>query len=223
MTGRTGIEDGFTLRIDGARPVTADSVEAIAAMCDAAEDHGGPGVVTLRVSGAPGHSWTTDLSVGLVSKWERALLRLERLPMVTVAVASGDCGGAALDVLLTADLRVAAPGTRLLVATDGDATWPGMALHRLTQQAGTGGIRAAAMLGVPIEADEALALRLLDRVSDDLAGAVADAAARAAALAGSELAIRRRLVLDAGTTTFEDALGAHLAACDRALRRGAGR
>ena len=35
---------------------------------------------------------------------------------------------------------------------------------------------------------------------------------------GRELAIRRRLLLDATTTSYEDALGAHLAACDRAVR-----
>jgi isomerase DpgB len=43
-----------------------------------------------------------------------------------------------------------------------------------------------------------------------------------AGVAGEELAIRRQLLLDAGHTRFEDALGSHLAACDRALRRGAG-
>jgi isomerase DpgB len=40
----------------------------------------------------------------------------------------------------------------------------------------------------------------------------------ASAAPGAELAIRRQLMLEAMTTTFEDALGTHLAACDRALR-----
>ena len=31
--------------------------------------------------------------------------------------------------------------------------------------------------------------------------------------------MRRQLMLDAATTTFENALGSHLAACDRVLRR----
>jgi isomerase DpgB len=38
---------------------------------------------------------------------------------------------------------------------------------------------------------------------------------------GAEMAIRRQLIFEAGSTTFEDALGAHLAAADRALRREA--
>jgi len=41
------------------------------------------------------------------------------------------------------------------------------------------------------------------------------------AVDGRELSIRRRLLLEAASTSFEDALGAHLAACDRALRRAA--
>ena len=38
-------------------------------------------------------------------------------------------------------------------------------------------------------------------------------------VAGAEHAIRRQLLLEAATTSYEDALGAHLAACDRELRR----
>ncbi|MEO3811633.1 enoyl-CoA-hydratase DpgB [Sphaerisporangium sp. B11E5] len=212
---------GPVLRIDGAEPLSAASVEAVLALCDAAEDHHGPGVAALRVCGAPDASFPRELSVGLVSKWERAVRRLERLPMLTVAVASGDCGGAALDVLTAADVRVAVTGTRLLIASDGEAAWPGMALHRLAQQAGTAWTRKAVLLGAPIEAEEALALHLIDTVVDDPAATLAAFAGRA--YAGTELAIRRQLIVDAGTTTFEDALGAHLAACDRALRRGAAR
>ncbi|MCZ9336264.1 enoyl-CoA hydratase/isomerase family protein, partial [Streptomyces sp. TRM76130] len=40
----------------------------------------------------------------------------------------------------------------------------------------------------------------------------------AGGLSGKELAIRRQLLFDAANTAFEDALGPHLAACDRALR-----
>ncbi|MFC6086891.1 enoyl-CoA-hydratase DpgB [Sphaerisporangium aureirubrum] len=219
----TGTEGELVLRIDGTRPMSAASVEAVQALCDRAEDHDGPGMVTLHVSGAPDASRPRDLSVGLVSKWERALRRLERLPVITVAVASGDCGGIALDVLLAADVRLAATGTRLLPAVDGDGAWPGMALHRLAQQAGTAWTRRAVLLGAPIDADEALAVHLFDRVTDDPAAALAAVAERAGTLAGAEPAIRRQLILDASTTTFEDALGAHLAACDRALRREARR
>ncbi|WP_231334623.1 enoyl-CoA-hydratase DpgB [Actinomadura graeca] len=213
--------DGRTvLRIDGAQPLSASTVQMVTAVCDRVEDHGRPGVVEVHVSGAPGPHWTSGLTAPLVTKWERAVRRLERLPMTTVAVASGDCGGTALDVLLAADLRVAERGTRLLVATDGSVTWPGMALYRLVQQAGPAAVRRAVLLGAPIETGQALALNLLDEVVDDPAGQVA-ALAASGLVSERELAIRRQLMFEAATTSFEDALGAHLAACDRALRRGA--
>ncbi|MFJ8495578.1 enoyl-CoA-hydratase DpgB [Streptomyces sp. NPDC094038] len=216
------MNDYLRVHIDGGRPPGADTVAAVGAVCDAAEDGGARGPVVLELSGTPGSGWAQGMTVGLVSKWERVLRRLERLPAVTVAVADGACGGAALDALLATDLRVATRSLRLrLPALDG-VTWPGMALHRLVQQTpGIAAIRRAALFGTPIDAAEALALHLVDEVTDDAAGAAAAAAGLAAGVPGPELAIRRQLLLDAGTVPFEEALGAHLAACDRALRLGA--
>ncbi|KES08699.1 enoyl-CoA hydratase/isomerase family protein [Streptomyces coelicolor] len=216
------MEDALTLTIDGTEPLSAASVKAVAAVCDRAEDLArddrGAGVVTVHVSGAPEGAWTSGLDVMLVTKWERVLRRLERLPMATVAVASGDCGGPALDVLLTTDIRVATPDTRMSVPRDGSATWPGMAAYRLVQQAGVGRIRRAVLFGLPIGAADAVRLGIVDELADDPAAAVAAAAELVAGLAGKEVAIRRQLLFDATTTSFEDVLGPHLAACDRALR-----
>ncbi|MCE7003171.1 enoyl-CoA hydratase/isomerase family protein [Kibdelosporangium philippinense] len=209
------------LRLDGAQPLSATSVEELVSLCDRAEDHRESGPVTIHVTGVPSADWSEGLTVGLVSKWERAVRRFERLNRVTVAVASGDCAGTALDVLLAADVRIAAAGTRLLLSWAGGATWPGMTLHRLTQQAGAAAIRRAVLLGVPIEADRALALNLIDEVSDDPAATLASLTEAAGAIDGAEIAIRRQLIFEAGSTAFEDALGAHLAAADRALRREA--
>lgn len=228
------MDDTLTLTIDGTEPLSAASVKALATICDQAEDraedqagdqaedqaggHGGSGIVTVHVTGAPEGAWTGGLDVMLVTKWERVLRRLERLPMATVAVASGDCGGPALDAFLTTDVRVAAPGTRLLVPRDGSATWPGMAGYRLAQQAGAGRIRRAVLFGLPISAAEAVRLGIVDELTDDPTAALAAAAELAGGLSGKEVAIRRQLLFDAATTSFEDALGPHLAACDRALR-----
>jgi isomerase DpgB len=209
----------LVLRLDGARPLSAASVEELDALCDFAEDHREPGPVTVHVTGAPPAGWAAGVTVGLVSKWERVVRRFERLGRLTVAVAAGDCAGTALDVLLAADVRIAAPGTRLLLAGAGGAPWPGMTVHRLTRQAGAAGIRRAVLLGAPIDADRALALNLVDEVSADPAAALAALTGTAGAVDGKELAIRRQLVFEAGSTAFEDALGAHLAAADRALRR----
>ena len=138
---------------------------------------------------------------------------------VTVAAVDGRCTGPALDVLLTVDYRVAAPTTRLGIPCVGSGTWPGMALYRLANQVGAGRARRMALFGAQVAAAQAVDWGLLDEVVDDPLGRAAEVVARRAD--GKELSIRRRLLLEASSTSFEDALGAHLAACDRALRRAA--
>jgi isomerase DpgB len=214
----TGGSD-LVIRIDGRQPLSAESVAAMAAVCDDAEERGDQNRVIVHVSGVPDESSARDFTVALVSRWERGLRRLERLRAATVAVAVGDCGGLALDALLATDYRIAAPSLRLLVPVQARATWPGMALHRLAHQAGAAAIRRAVLFGTPIEAADALALHLVDELTEDAASALAATAELMSAFSGTELAIRRELVLGALTASFEDALGVHLAACDRALRQ----
>lgn len=213
-----GIDD-LVLHIDGRRPVSAADIEAVLRLCDRAEDGYGAGMLIAYVSGVPLPGWPQRLSVGLLTKWERAVRRLERLSLATVAVAAGDSGGTALDVLLATDFRIAVAGTRLVVPAAGDATWPGMSLYRLGRNGAVAGLRRAALLGTPITAVQALAGGLIDVVVDEADSVLAEVAAVAATVTGKELAIRRQLLLDAAQTSFEEALGAHLAACDRALRR----
>lgn len=208
------------LRIDGRRPLSPELVTALRVACDSVEDGNGHGAVIVRVSGAPQD--TGDLAIALVSKWERELRRLESLAAGTIAVADGDCGGPALDALLATDYRIMSPSARLLPALAG-ATWPGMAVYRLSRLAGVGPVRRACLFGVPIDAQAALAMGVADEVAVDLAIALAKAAELASAADGGELAIRRRLMLEASAASFEDALGVHLAACDRTLRRAAAR
>ena len=215
--------DDLTIRIDGSRALTAESVAALTELAGRAEDGNPNSFVVLRVSGAPGPRWSDDLPVDLVSKWERGLRRLERLPAATIAVADGDCGGPALDALLVADYRVMSAGARLVVPVVAGATWPGMALYRLARlAAGAALARRAVLFGTPIAAAEALATGIIDDVADSAALALERAMGVAGATAGAELGIRRQLMLEAMTTTFEEALGAHLAACDRVLRIATG-
>jgi|SRR5882757_1224407 len=68
-------------------------------------------------------------------------------------------------------------------------------------------VRAAGRRGVPVV------------VSMFAGHNLEDLAAAAGLRSGREPAIRRQLMYDAATTSFEEALGAHLAACDRMLRQ----
>lgn len=218
MTPETG---GLVVEVDGGRSLSAGLVGALGAACDLAEDRADRDAVILHVSGAPSEPPADDLTVALVSKWERVLRRLERLPAATISVASGECGGLALEALLATDYRIATPSVRLRMPALARATWPGMVLFRLARQAGTAAIRRAVLFGEPIPAADAVAMGLIDELTTDTAAALAAAAELAGAIPGAELAIRRQLMQDALSVSFEDALGTHLAACDRALRQAA--
>jgi isomerase DpgB len=60
---------------------------------------------------------------------------------------------------------------------------------------------------------------LVDEVLDPADARVESLLASVATRSGPEFAIRRRLAMEASSTAFEDALGRHLSACDRELRR----
>ncbi|MFD4601294.1 enoyl-CoA-hydratase DpgB [Streptomyces sp. NPDC058464] len=213
--------DALVVRVDGRRPLSTELVAAFEALCDRAEDRTGRNTVIVHVSGAPAAPAPGNLTIALVSKWERALRRFERLPAATVAVASDECGGVALEALLATDYRIGTASLRLLMAGGAAATWPGMALYRIVRQAGSAAARRAVLLGIPLTAADALAAHLVDEVTADAATALTAATELTAAVPGPELAIRRQLMHDATAVSFEEALGAHLAACDRALRLAA--
>lgn len=214
-----GAQGDVRLCIDGSKPLTMAAVEAVDTVCASVESDETAAVLAVHVSGVPGDGWADGLSLSLVTKWERCVRRLERLTVPTVAVAADDCGGIALDALLATDYRIAAPGIRLSLPVDGEAIWPGMAIFRLAQQGGGTRLRKAILFGTRIEAHEGLDLGVIDELADDPAKALVAMTELAGTLSGRELAIRRQLMFDAGNTVFEDALGLHLAACDRALRR----
>ncbi|MBE1489202.1 enoyl-CoA-hydratase DpgB [Plantactinospora soyae] len=219
-SGAAAGDDRLELRIDGARPLSAETVAAVAAVCDRAEDLEGSAVVVLHVSGSPSGDWAGALTVKLVNRWEQVLRRLERLPATTIAGAVGDCGGPALDALLATDHRMATASVRLILPVQAGLVWPGMALYRLARQApNAAAVRHAALFGSVLDVRDALTLHLVHEVVDDLPTALAGAVARASLLSGTELAVRRQLAHDAQSVGFEEALGPHLAACDRALRR----
>lgn len=207
------------LEIDGTLPLTRELVERTHAFADEAEATGGrgDGVVLLSVTG--NLTTAAPVDIALVNKWERALRRLERISATTVAVVSGECGGVAFEALLTTDVRIGTPDVLLRLPSGGGRpdAWPGMALHRLANQVGVARVRRAVLFDAPVNAETALSLGILDELAADRA--VAEAAAQAfTPPAGADVAVRRQLLLEATTTTFEDALGRHLAACDRVLR-----
>ncbi|SCL23389.1 (3,5-dihydroxycyclohex-3-enyl)acetyl-CoA dehydratase subunit B [Micromonospora pallida] len=204
--------------IDGGQPLTPATVAALDAFIDRVEDAPAGSVALIDLTGVPAPTAERP-PLAVVNRWERVLRRLERTGTTTVAVVRGDCGGTAVEALLTTDLRIATTDARLHLPVAGGGVWPGMGLYRLANQVGYARLRRAVLFADAIPAARALALDLVDEVTDDVATATSDAVAALARSAGPDVAVRRQLMLDATTLPFEEALGRHLAACDRVLRQ----
>lgn len=210
------------------RALSRDMVDEIQRLCDRAEDAGANAIVRIDLDARPIDSDAADtaagaLSVTLVNQWERALRRLERLAAVTVVVATADIGGLGLAVLLCADYRIVADTVHLRLSHPGQPMLPGMVLHRLSNQIGVPLARRMAVFDRRMSAQDALKHGLVDEISPHPGAAMANVLRDLQRQDMTDLALRRRLVLEASALSYEDALGTHLAACDRVLRQASGR
>ncbi|MFD7629019.1 enoyl-CoA-hydratase DpgB [Streptomyces sp. NPDC059851] len=222
-TTHDGTSDGLcvTLHLDAGQPLP-ELTASVTGACDRAEERADRSVVLLRLPDAPAggaRSWPGPVDIQQINRWERAVRRLERLPAMSIAIASGACGGPALDLLLVSDYRIGAPDLRLLAPVNDGHFWPGMAVYRISRQLGAARARQIVLWGDDIDAGRARDLGLIDQLAHDTEEAAHTATVLMGRISDRELAIRRQLLLEAQSLEFDEALGPHLAACDRELRR----
>lgn len=171
-------------------------------------------VIDLRAAGSehlsPGDGITD------VNGWERALHLIERSPATTVALIGQRVGGCALEVGLACDFRIADPGSQVIWHNDG-AVWPSTALYRLVHLVGPAQTIRLTLLSEPLHAGAALSAGLVDVITDDPEAEVETLRTAVARL--DDLRVVRQLIAEAAHTSYDEAVGAHLAACERYLRR----
>ncbi|MFF5176179.1 enoyl-CoA-hydratase DpgB [Micromonospora sp. NPDC000089] len=211
---------GLLVPLDSARPLE-DLTAEVNAVCSQVESSPERTTVVLQLSGtqADGREWPGTVTIQGVNRWERAVRRLERLAVVNIAVAQGTCGGAALDLLLAADFRIAATDLDIMLPINDGHFWPGMSVYRLVQHLGVARARQLVMWGVSVTAAHASELGLVDQVSENLDEAVHTAMVLTGRVSDREMTVRRQLLLEAAAAGYDEALGMHLAACDREIRR----
>jgi len=171
-------EGRVTITLDRPGKANALTEEMLDAVARAAGTADAP---VLVITGAGGvFSAGADLEAaraGLATSaaWERASGAIAGFPGLSIAALNGPCAGGAMGMMLACDLRVAVPGARLF--------YPVMKLGFLPQPSDPGRLRALVgparaklilMGGARVTADEALAMGLVDRVTEDL-GAEVDA------------------------------------------------
>lgn len=155
------------------RPAKANSVTRamLAALADAVDEARAAGVAALVLTGV-GKVFSAgadldDARAGLATDpiWERLSSAIAAFPGLTIAALNGTLAGGSMGMVLACDLRIAVPGAKFF--------YPVMKLGFLPQPSdptrllalvGPARAKMILMAGQKIEADEALAWGLIDRI-----------------------------------------------------------
>jgi isomerase DpgB len=206
--------------------LSADLVKKVSAALDRAEDLGPQVHVELEIRGAEQDSdamtWPGATDVTVVNKWEQLLRRIERMETMSAVSVHGRCSAEALELLLVADHRAVTADTRIHLSTENHDVWPSMALHRLCHQLGLAKARRLVLFGGVLGGEQLHQWGVVDRITAGPASFDLREWGLSAS-APSDLPMRRRLLQDAFDSSFDEAFGSHLAACDRTLKRTASR
>ena len=191
--------------------------------CYKAEKLGRDGVLVIKWCKAdakgslPADEVNDELAVYQVSRWEKALRRVEKLDVATVAQVEADVTGTGMSLILLADYRISLKPLTFGLKTDGYIL-PGMVIHRLAHQIGGAHARKMVLLGQAVDAEFLLQLGLIDQIVAAPNQAVADLVESLEQSVITDIAVRRRLLLECLHQSYDEALGTHLAASDRMLR-----
>lgn len=210
----------LTINFTGSAAITSDMIEQLNQLCAQVENTPAIDQVLFAFAdGAAPAQGTESMDVGLLHKWEKALRRVENLNALLIATTDGECGLVALSIIAIADLRLGTPDSTFALRGK-DITLPGMLIHRLTNQLAANWVRLLLVLGNTLCAEEALASGLLDRTSTQPAALAEDLAMGMNPHAFTDIRVRRKLMLEACHTSYEDTIGLSLSASDRTLRQG---
>lgn len=132
---------------------------------------------------------------------------LAALPIPTIAAINGYALGGGLELALAADLRVAAPGARLGLPEVGLGLIPGYGgTQRLPRLIGQGRALDLILTGRHVDAAEALAMGLVNRVADDVLAAATELAAQAIRNAPIALGLAKEAVVRGLDVTLNQGL-----------------
>lgn len=219
-------ENGLIVKtqVDGCSFLSSELTMQMGESLEVAEDFSGSAVVLVHVTGlldsSPPSLWPGETTIQHVTKWERILRRIERANVQTIVLVEGLCSSIALELLLVADWRLAVGQFKVNLTLPRGSVWPSMALYRLSRQIGEARIRKLYLSGIDLNKEVALELGIIDNVVDDLAAGLSDIERFLARAPLRNFAVSRRLIQDSQLTEYQDALGVHLAACERVLRGG---
>jgi len=153
--------------LDGLPRLAGDPAVKVVVLTGAGRAFCAGGDVKSMAEGAGEQRSAAEATAHLRSRMEVSRI-LHELPKPTIAMINGPAAGAGLALALACDLRIAGASARLVTAFvrvgfSGDFGGS----YFLTRLVGTAKARELYFTGCPVDADEALSLRLVNRVVPD--------------------------------------------------------
>lgn len=150
-------------------------------------------------------------------KWEKICTRLERLPLVTIAILEGQVVGGGLQMALCCDTRLASNTVSMSLPEVKLGFLPGMAVFRLAKYIGLGRAKQWILRGSSINATQGLQWGVLDSVSDSPLSDLENTIASYQPIQPVTIQLARRLLNESFQDAFENAIGHFLAAQQRSI------
>ncbi|MGI8511339.1 MAG: crotonase/enoyl-CoA hydratase family protein [Solirubrobacteraceae bacterium] len=148
---------------------------------------------------------------------QRVTYDWQRLPVPVVAALHGHCIGGGCQLALGADIRIAAPGTRLSIKEIDYGLIPDMGITQtLPKLVGMDVAKELTFTGRTVEAEEAVALGLVTRVAEDPLAAASELAREIASKSPDAVRAAKRLLSETWDAPAAEAL-AHEERAQRAL------
>jgi enoyl-CoA hydratase/carnithine racemase len=188
------------------------------------EDEGPCDLLVLRFGSEGSQGKTLEApspALDLCRRWEKLLVRIDRLLGVSVAVVDGPCVRFAMQLALACDHRVTSSRTTFQVLELKEGYLPGMNVFRLAKYVGIGVARRLVFTGEVLDAKGAQAIGVVDRVCDASAidAEVDRLLASLSPVHPVAAQLARRLLGESFSTAFEEFIGQYFASQHRCLGR----
>lgn len=152
-------------------------------------------------------------------KWEKVLNNIDKISKITMAVIQGECLGAAIDLALTCDIRLATEDTNFAHDEVKKGILPGQTVFQLGKFCGLGRVMELIQTGRMYSANEAVEMGIINGSYDasKIEDAVSDMIEQFNAIDTNIVTLSRRLLKEAYSMSYEDYIGGYLAAQHRVL------
>jgi len=152
-------------------------------------------------------------------KWEAMLRTVDKLNKITIAVLDGDCFGAAIDLALTCDVRIASEETKFSHDEMSKGMLPGQTIFQLGKFCGLGKMLELIQTGKEYSAAEALEMGIINAIFDPskVDEGISETIDKYASNDINIHILTRRLSKEAYSIIYDNFIGGYLAAQHRVL------